>query len=242
VTATYSRAAGETVTGGPYHITANLSATVTDALNNYNITNAGADFIINRKAASVTPDPASKYFGEPDPILTGTLEGFLSADNVTATYSRTPGETVAGSPYTISATLSPAEVLSNYSINYNTANFNILAWTLSGFYQPVDMDGVYNKVKGGSTVPLKFEIFAGPTELTDTADIKSLTYATIQCDGTEPTTDIETTTTGGTSLRYDTTSGQFIFNWKTPKTPGVCLRVTLTTQDGSTLVAYFTIK
>jgi MBG domain (YGX type) len=57
--------------------------------------------------------------------LIGTLSGFLTADGVTATYSRTPGETVAGSPYTISATLSPAGVLGNYTITYNTANFTI---------------------------------------------------------------------------------------------------------------------
>ena len=31
------------------------------------------------------------------------------------------------------------------------------------------MNGVVNTVKGGSTVPLKFEVFAGTTELTDTA-------------------------------------------------------------------------
>ena len=47
------------------------------------------------------------------------------ADGVTATYSRIAGETVLGSPYTISATLSPVGVLSNYSITYNTANFTI---------------------------------------------------------------------------------------------------------------------
>jgi hypothetical protein len=54
--------------------------------------------------------------------------------------------------------------------------------------------------------------------------------------------DIETTATGGTTLRYDPVAGQFIYNWQTPKTPGVCLRVTMTTQDGSTLVAYFKLK
>ena len=37
---------------------------------------------------------------------------------------------------------------------------------MSGYYQPVDMNGVWNTVKGGSTVPLKFELFAGTTELT----------------------------------------------------------------------------
>ena len=57
--------------------------------------------------------------------MTGTLTGFLAADDVTATYSRTAGETVLGGPYTISAALSPATVLSNYDITYNTANFTI---------------------------------------------------------------------------------------------------------------------
>ena len=53
----------------------------------------------------------SKVYGSADPALTGTLSGFLPADNVTAVYSRTTGETVLGSPYPISAVLSPAGVL-----------------------------------------------------------------------------------------------------------------------------------
>ena len=73
----------------------------------------------------MTPDAASKALGDSDPALTGTLSGFLSADGVTATYSRTPGETVEGSPYPISATLSPAGALENYDVTYNTADFTI---------------------------------------------------------------------------------------------------------------------
>ena len=38
-----------------------------------------------------------------------------------------------------------------------TRSYTVLAWTLTGFYQPVDMNNVVNTVKGGSTVPLKFE-------------------------------------------------------------------------------------
>jgi hypothetical protein len=49
--------------------------------------------------------------------------GFVSTDNVEATYSRLAGETVLGSPYTISDTSSA--VVSNYNITYNTANFTI---------------------------------------------------------------------------------------------------------------------
>ena len=123
MTATYSRTAGETVAGGPYTISATLSPA--GVLSNYNITYNTASFTITTKPASVTPNAASKIYGAADPAFTGTLSGFLAADGVTATYSRTAGETVLGSPYTISATLSPAGVLSNYSITYNTANFTI---------------------------------------------------------------------------------------------------------------------
>jgi hypothetical protein len=80
---------------------------------------------VNRLLASVIPNAASKTYGNSDPGLTGTLTGFLPTNHVTATYSRTSGETVLGSPYTIGATLSPAGVLSNYTIQYNSANFTI---------------------------------------------------------------------------------------------------------------------
>jgi len=123
VTATYSRTAGETVTGSPYTISATLSPAA--VLTNYAITYNTANFTITPAVASVTPNAASKVYGTADPAFTGTLTGFLPADGVTATYSRTAGETVAGSPYTISATLSPAAVLSNYTITYNTAAFTI---------------------------------------------------------------------------------------------------------------------
>jgi PKD repeat protein len=124
----------------------------------------------------------------------------------------------------------------------DTATVTVLPWTLKGFYQPVDMNGVYNIVKGGSTVPLKFEIFAGPTELTDTAYVKSLKYAETSCDENGISDEIETIATGGTSLRYDATAGQFVYNWKTPSTAGKCYRLTMTTIDSSSLVAYFKLK
>jgi hypothetical protein len=94
-----------------------------------------------------------------------------------------------------------------------TRDYTVSAWTLSGFYQPVDMGGVWNIAKGGSTVPLKFEVFAGPTELTDTAYVKSFTAVQISCTTGGGEDEVEFTTTGGTSLRYDPVAGQFIQNW-----------------------------
>ncbi|HYB93513.1 MAG TPA: MBG domain-containing protein, partial [Vicinamibacterales bacterium] len=80
-------------------------------------------FSITKKSAIVTPMAAGKTYGEADPSLTGTITGFVPTDNVTAVYSRNAGE--AAGDYTISATLSPAAVLSNYDITYDTAVFTI---------------------------------------------------------------------------------------------------------------------
>jgi hypothetical protein len=124
-----------------------------------------------------------------------------------------------------------------------TLSYTILAWNLKGFYQPVDMNMV-NTVKGGSTVPLKFEVFAGiTTELTSTDVVQSFVQQQITCGDYLLEDAIEITSTGGTVLRYDSTSGQFIQNWQTPKNKvGSCWVVTLTTDDGSTLTASFKLK
>jgi uncharacterized protein YjiK len=104
-----------------------------------------ATFTISTKAASVTPDAAQKTFGGADPALTGMLSGIIAGDGVTANYSRTAGET-AGT-YTISAVLSPAAVLANYAITYNTAEFTINQTT--PMVTIADSGGTYN----GSAFP-----------------------------------------------------------------------------------------
>jgi hypothetical protein len=123
-----------------------------------------------------------------------------------------------------------------------TLFYSVVKWTLKGFYPPVDM-GIHNTMKAGQTVPLKFEVFEtlSGEELTDTSVIKTFTQK-INCISAGGEDAIEQFATGSTILRYDTTSGQFIFNWKSPKTPGTCYRVTMTTQDGSSISADFTLK
>jgi YDG domain len=132
----------------------------------------------------------------------------------------------------------------NYTLVGGTGTVTITAWTLKGFYQPVDMGGAYNTVKSGSTVPLKFEVFAGPTELSDVGAIKSFGYVEFNCGAGVPEDPLEELApTGATVLRYDSTGGQFIYNWKTPAgKQGRCFQVTMTTQDQSALIAYFKMK
>jgi hypothetical protein len=130
--------------------------------------------------------------------------------------------------------------------NVDTASFtySVLAWTLSGFFQPIDMGStVFNTVKSGSTVPLKFRVFAGSTELTEVSAVKSLSYVKVTCAGVAIEDAIEEIApTGGTLLRYDSTGGQFVYNLKTSGKAGDCYRATMTTQDGSKVEANFKLK
>jgi hypothetical protein len=125
-----------------------------------------------------------------------------------------------------------------------SASYSVLAWTVRGFYSPVDMIGTLNTVRGGSTVPMKFEVFAGSSELTSPSVVSSFKTGIIACStvGAVPTDEIEITTTGGTTLRYDASAGQFIQNWQTPKAAGVCYRTTMSTIDGTSISAYFKTK
>lgn len=125
-----------------------------------------------------------------------------------------------------------------------TRSYTVLAWTLKGFYQPVDMNAL-NIVKSGSTVPLKFEVFAGSTELSDVTVVDTFKFGLVACDNFagDPTDDIEQVTSGSTVLRYDTSGGQFVQNWQTPKgKAGLCYKVVMRTDDGSDLTANFKLK
>jgi hypothetical protein len=123
-----------------------------------------------------------------------------------------------------------------------TVTYVVRKLDLFGFYQPTDMSDVVNTVKNGSTVPLKFRVYDQGVAQTSTAVVKSFTQQKISCMGGTEDLIEELASTGGTSLRYDATAAQFIQNWKTPTGAGACYRVTMTTVDGSTLVALFRLK
>jgi hypothetical protein len=120
--------------------------------------------------------------------------------------------------------------------------------TATGFYPPVATSTsntpVWNAVKGGSTVPLKFNIYAGGVQQTSPAAVKGGTVSVglVACSnaGSVSYTTDYLQNTGATALRYDTTAGQFIQNWKVPKRAGVCYTAVMTAADNvTTLQAYF---
>jgi hypothetical protein len=221
---TLSEGANQSSTG---NATDDAGNTASDTVSNIDIDKTAPSVALNGGPA----DGQSYYFGSvpdaPTCSASDALSGLDGACSVSG-YGTTVGT------HTVKATAK------DMAGNTNTASstYTVLAWTTKGFYQPVDMGGVVNTVKGGSTVPLKFELFSGTTELTDTSAIKTLTATKTNCAPNATEDAIEVTATGGTSLRYDSTSGQFIYNWKTPTGAG-CYTVTMTAQDGSPITAYF---
>jgi hypothetical protein len=178
---------------------------------------------------------ASYYFGD-DPAAP-TCDASDALSGLASCVVTGGGTSVGAHSYTATAT----DMAGNTATA--TLNYTVLAWTVNGFYAPVDMGDVWNTVKGGSTVPLKFELFSGPTELTSTAAVSSFTTKKVSCTtGTGSEDAIELVTTGGTSLRYDSTAGQFVQNWKTPTGAGSCYAATMTSDDGSHITALFKIK
>jgi hypothetical protein len=205
---------------------------------NFDITSVDGSYTINKADATCTVTGYSVYYDGNPHTATGSCTGVLSEG--------LSGLNLSGTSHTNVGSWSDSWTFTDVTGNYNntsgTVSDAILAWTLSGFYQPVDMmNGTWNTVKGGSTVPLKFEVFAA-TELTDVA-VVSMSARQIGCSGgTEDPVDVDMLSSGSTSLRYDFDGGQFIQNWKTPKQPGKCYEIKMTASDGSMIKANFKLK
>jgi hypothetical protein len=125
--------------------------------------------------------------------------------------------------------------------------YEVVAWTVRGFFSPVDMNGILNVVKAGSTVPLKFQVSrtVEGSQITDPGMITGLVVGSTNCTnpriGESDIIPLSELVSGGTALRYDPGDEQFIQNWKTPKVTG-CYKAVLKTDDGEKLVAFFRLR
>ena len=219
-------------------------------------------------SATIKSSPVPSFVGivGMDDVTLGTA----TASATFATMAVGSGKTVTGSGFTKSGTDAGNYL---FASPQGTTTASILAWNAAGkgFYAPVGADAAHsvftpsgmvtpttkpgamtwNTIKGGQTVPLKFNVFAGALEKTGNDafpssdpkkafQMQKLANCTDSLDA-DPVDFVAST--GQTTLRYDTTGKQWIENWATPKVAATtCYRTYVTFADGSTLEAFFQLS
>ena len=195
--------------------------------------------------------------GDAVALNTGAAVGTFASSNVGTWNVAVSGLTISGGDS------------GNYSLTQPTTTASITAWNANGygFYAPVGADAAHsvftaapgpapttkpasmewNSAKSGSTIPLKFNVFAGNVERTGvTGTFAATPFQTAKLNSCVDSTNedpVDFTTTGNTSLRYDTTAAQWIQNWATPKVNAdTCYRAWVTFADGSSIEAFFKLK
>jgi hypothetical protein len=200
-------------------------------------------------------------------VTGASLVGVISGDAVALNTSGASGAFIGSSAGTCGVQVSGLGLLGsdsgNYSLSQPVVTACIGAWNATGFYAPVGVGNsqfvtspgtppavspvstIWNTAKGGSTVPLKFNLYSsqGGAERTNVADIRSFDVVSLSCSTGEGEDSVDFTTSGSTTLRYDTTAMQFIQNWKTPTaSTDKCYRVNVKFLDGSAIYAFFKLK
>jgi hypothetical protein len=267
-TGSLGRATGENV--GLYAI--NLGTLSAGSNYELQLSASTVNFAITTKALTISGLSAQNkvYDGNTNATITGTpsLVGVVVGDDVSlsGTASGTFADPNVGNNKQVTVTgLSLAGTAKgNYTLTLPTLSANITSWNAQsyGFYSPVDgsvfvastgpnpvlptanSTTMWNSAKGGSTIPLKFNVFADTVEKTSLSDIAGFTQQQLpNCVAGDGADEIEVTITGNTSLRYDTTAKQWIQNWKTPTvSKETCYRATVKFADGSTLSAFFKLR
>ncbi len=190
-------------------------------------------------------DGASYVFGEVPAAPT-----CVATEDLVPVLCVVTGYDTAVGPHLLTATATTSD---GTITTVETRAYTVTAWTLKGFYKPVKMNTV-NKVKAGSTVPLKFKVYQGATKRKSTSVVSTLTAQKVECTTLAPLGSAVPVASAKKGFRLKYSSGAYHQNWKTPKLPKpvkvkgkkvvlpTCYQVVLTTDDGSSLTANFRLR
>jgi hypothetical protein len=187
-----------------------------------------ASTFVQGSTGTVTADVADPLSGAVSPTASGSVDTATIGQKILTI----TGYDNAGNPGIANC---------SYSVVYK--------WT--GFFQPIDVldndanvstisdKTVWNSVKSGSAVPVKFSL-NGNQGLSILA-AGSPTSSAVKCPGTTANVDPIETLSGTTSgLKYDAVADQYNYTWKTSTMlAGTCQRLEVKLVDGTSHYAFF---
>jgi hypothetical protein len=150
--------------------------------------------------------------------------------------------TVGPHTFTVTAT----DIAGNSSSNSCTYGVIYDFQGAGGFGPPIANPPATNTAKGGSTVPVKWQLPDGQGGyISNLGVVTSLNIQEVQCSNlsTTLTNEVAASTSGNSGLRYDAATHQFIYNWNTDRSmAGKCYVFILRLNDGSEYRANFSLR
>jgi hypothetical protein len=127
------------------------------------------------------------------------------------------------------------------SVNYTAASRGVslaVRYPWSGFFEPTNNPQVLNSAKAGTAIPVRFSLGGNrpaPVLATGSPAVTSLSCPKWSTDAIE-----QTVSASGSSLRYESSTGQYVYTWKTQTNwAGGCRRFRLVLKDGTRHEAIF---
>jgi hypothetical protein len=126
-----------------------------------------------------------------------------------------------------------------------TASYTV-SYNFIGFLSPLNSDpSIVNTGNAGRTYPVKWQLTdANGAYVTNAVSGTTVKTQVISCSqlNTDLTDPIDATSTGSTSLRYDTTSNQYVYNWATPSVKNTCYKLIVTPPSLIQHIALFKLQ
>jgi 6-phosphogluconolactonase (cycloisomerase 2 family) len=173
ITATYSTPATANSPAGTYPIIPAL-VDPTGKLGNYTVTINNGTLTVTTAILTVTANNASRFYGDQNPLFTGTIQGIQNGDNITATYSSVADPTSPVGTYAIVPTLSDngTGALANYAVvsnngilTVNPAPLTVTAISVSRLYGDANpaLSVTIAGIKNGDPITASVSTTADPT-------------------------------------------------------------------------------